>query len=160
MCLGGSFCCFFRSYFSLSLPKKQTHTFANSHNTVMTCHHISASELHSRQLKWQQQATERSGDNHAHTLIQLRLGSLFPNIRAIVHLLAMLPVTTCSAERSFSTLKANQVFVPITHDNYSTDWIDTADYPPKHSHRCFGSDRQVLQAPGINAQFHSTRLQC
>ena len=88
-----------------------------------------------------------------HTLIQLRLGSLFLNIHAIVHLLAMLPVTTCSAERSFSTLKANQVFVPITHDNYSTDWIDTADYPPKHSHRCFGSDRQVLQVPGINAQF-------
>lgn len=52
---------------SLSLLKKQTHTFANLHNTVMTCHHISASELHSRQLKWQQQATEHRGDNHAHT---------------------------------------------------------------------------------------------
>ena len=34
-----------------------------------------------------------------------QVSSMYPNVRAMVHLLAMLPATTCSAERSFSSLK-------------------------------------------------------
>ena len=65
------------------------------------------SELHCWRLKWQQQMTEH-GEKSLPTTLANTLGqvsSLFPIIRAVVHLLATLPVTTCSVERSFSALR-------------------------------------------------------
>ena len=65
------------------------------------------SELHSWTMKWQCQLAEYGKNSLPTTLSQtLRQTSAnFPNITALLKLLCTLPVTTCSAERSFSSLK-------------------------------------------------------
>lgn len=65
------------------------------------------SELHCWQLKWQRQL-EEYGQNSlpsSPTLTVRHTSSMFPNINILIRILCTLPVTTCSAERSFSGLK-------------------------------------------------------
>ena len=65
------------------------------------------SELECWQMKWQQQLREHGQcslpDSPSQTLRHVT--SMYPNIRALVSILCTLPVTTCSAERFFSSLK-------------------------------------------------------
>lgn len=65
------------------------------------------SELHSWFIKWKDHETEHGFSSLPtspfHTLPQVSL--MYPNIKALLILLCTLPVTSCTAERSFSGLK-------------------------------------------------------
>ena len=65
------------------------------------------SELHSWQLKWQKQLQEHGEASlpSSPTLTISQVSSMYPNISTLLKLLCTLPVTSCSAERSFSELK-------------------------------------------------------
>jgi len=65
------------------------------------------SELHCWQMKWKHHLQEYGQSSlPASPAATLRhLTSMYPNIRALLILLCTLPVTSCSAERSFSGLK-------------------------------------------------------
>lgn len=65
------------------------------------------SELHSWHMKWQQQLREHGESSLPTSLTHTlkHISSMFPNITALVKILCTLPVTSCSAERSFSGLK-------------------------------------------------------
>ena len=65
------------------------------------------SELHSWHIKWQQQLRHH-GESSLPTNLTFTLryvSSMHPNITALVKILCTLPVTSCSAKRSFSGLK-------------------------------------------------------
>ena len=64
-------------------------------------------ELHCWWIKWQQQYNEHGQTSLPTTPTQAlkHSTSMFPNIRALLSILCTLPVTTCSAERSFSAVK-------------------------------------------------------
>ena len=68
------------------------------------------SEFECWQLKWQQQLEEHGEKSLPTSPTQtIRLTStMYPNIRALISILCTLPVTSCSAERSFSGLKRRQ----------------------------------------------------
>ena len=65
------------------------------------------SELHSWQLKWQKQLQEHGEASlpSSPTLTISQVSSVYPNISTLLKLFCTLPVTSCSAERSFSKLK-------------------------------------------------------
>ena len=65
------------------------------------------SELHSWQLKWRKHHHEHGEASlpSSPTLTLNQVSSMFPNINTLLKLLCTLPVTSCSAERSFSELK-------------------------------------------------------
>ena len=65
------------------------------------------SELNTWQLKWQKQLNEHGGSSLPTTLTLTlqHTSSMYPNITALIKILCTLPVTSCSAERSFSGLK-------------------------------------------------------
>ena len=65
------------------------------------------SELHSWQLKWQKKLKEHGEASlpSSPTLTIRQASSIFPNIISLLKILCTLPVTSCSAERSFSELK-------------------------------------------------------
>ena len=65
------------------------------------------SELHCWQLKWQKQLRENGSASLPTTLSStLRLVTpMYPNIQVLITIMCTLPVTSCSAERSFSGLK-------------------------------------------------------
>ena len=65
------------------------------------------SEIHTWHLKWTQEK-EKHGQQSLPTSLSHTLphaSSLFPNIHELLRILCTLPVTSCSAERSFSGLK-------------------------------------------------------
>ena len=77
------------------------------------------SETHTWHLKWTQER-----DNHGDRALPKSLaftlphaGSLFPNIRELLCILCTLPVTSCSAERSFSGLKRIKTSIRSTMGN-------------------------------------------
>ena len=64
-------------------------------------------EVHLWFLKWKKQEEEH-GSSILPNSLSLTLphaSSFFPNIRILLRILCTLPVTSCSSERSFSTLK-------------------------------------------------------
>ena len=65
------------------------------------------SELHCWHLKWKQQEQEHGQVSLPKTpsFTLPHASSLFPNIKVLLLILCTLPVTSCSAERSFSGLK-------------------------------------------------------
>ena len=65
------------------------------------------SELHCRQMKWEQHRKEHGESSlpRSPTVTLRHATGMYPNIRALVSILCTLPVTSCSAERSFSGLK-------------------------------------------------------
>ena len=65
------------------------------------------SEIHTWYLKWNQEKQDH-GEQSLPTTLSFtlpRASSLFPNITELLRILCTLPVTSCSAERSFSGLK-------------------------------------------------------
>jgi hypothetical protein len=65
------------------------------------------SEIHTWHLKWRQEKQDH-GEQSLPTTLSFtlpRASSLSPNITELLHLLCTKPVTSCSAERSFSGLK-------------------------------------------------------
>lgn len=62
--------------------------------------HCFQSELHCWCTKWQQHLSEHGQARHT----MKQVGSMYPNIRALISILCTLLVTSCSAERSFSGL--------------------------------------------------------
>lgn len=64
-------------------------------------------ELQSWKIKWQKQATDHGENSLPSNLVLTltHLSSMYPNLSALVKILCTLPVTSCSAERSFSGLK-------------------------------------------------------
>ena len=69
-----------------------------------------SSEIHCWEMKWKSQLSEHGLSSlpscPASALRQA--SSMFPNIRAMASILCTLPVTSCTAERSFSSLKRNK----------------------------------------------------
>ncbi len=65
------------------------------------------SELHCWQMKWEQYCKDHGDSSlpRSPTVTLKHATTMFPNIRALVSILCTLPVTSCSAERSFSGLK-------------------------------------------------------
>ena len=65
------------------------------------------SELHCWQMKWEQHRKEHGESSlpRSPTVTLKNATGMYPNIRALVSILCTLPVTGCSAERSFSGLK-------------------------------------------------------
>ena len=65
------------------------------------------SELHCWQLKWQQQLRENGSASllSTPTFTLGQVTPMYPNIRVLIAIMCTLPVTSCSAERSFSGLK-------------------------------------------------------
>ena len=65
------------------------------------------SEIETWRMKWQEHSKNHGNtslpDSPKNTLPQTT--SMYPNIKVLLTILATLPVTTCSAERSFSILK-------------------------------------------------------
>ena len=68
------------------------------------------SELHCWQIKWRRELEDHGESSLpkdlTHTL--RHISSMYPNITALVKILCTLPVTTCTAERSFSSLKRSK----------------------------------------------------
>ena len=64
-------------------------------------------ELHCWWMKWQKELREHGQASLPKTLSQARrhATTMFPNIRALISILCTFPVTSCSAERSFSAVK-------------------------------------------------------
>ena len=65
------------------------------------------SELHCWQMKWQQHLKEHGWSSlPSSPAVALRHAtSMYPNVKALISILCTLPVTSCSTERSFSSLK-------------------------------------------------------
>ena len=65
------------------------------------------SELHCWQMKWQEHLKEHGQSSlpSSPAAALKHAISMYPNIRALISILCTLPVTSCSAERSFSSLK-------------------------------------------------------
>ena len=65
------------------------------------------SEIHSWWLKWQQHLSEHGSASLPQNLSDTlkSVNSMYPNTKALITILCTLPVTSCSAERSFSGLK-------------------------------------------------------
>ena len=65
------------------------------------------SELHCWQMKWQHHLREHGQTSlpSSPTATIRHTSAMYPNIRALISILCTLPVTICSAERSFSGLK-------------------------------------------------------
>lgn len=72
------------------------------------------SEIHTWYLKWTQ-AQESLPTSLVSTLPYAT--SMFPNIKELLHILCTLPVTSCSAERSFSGLKRIKTVIRSTMGN-------------------------------------------
>ena len=77
------------------------------------------SELHSWYLKWKQLEQENGHVSLPKTpsFTLPHASSLFPNIKVILLILCTLPVTFCSAERSFSGLKRIKTTLRSTMGN-------------------------------------------
>lgn len=77
------------------------------------------SEVHTWYLRWRKEKQEH-GEQALPTSLSLtlpHLSSLFPNITELLHILCTLPVTSCSAERSFSGLKRIKTALRSTMGN-------------------------------------------
>ena len=95
----------------VSLPTEEYTTksmqLAKMYNADLPSPDCVESELHCWQLKWQQQFRENGSaslpSTPSSTLCQIT--SMNPNIKILITIMCTLPVTSCSAERSFSGLK-------------------------------------------------------
>ncbi len=102
-------------------------------------HECTETELQSWKIKWQKQATDHGENSLPSSLILTlaHLSSMYPNLSALVKILCTLPVTSCSAKRSFSGLKhvktsfrttmtnAKLIGLTLVHRNIKID-IDAA----------------------------------
>ena len=77
------------------------------------------SELHSWKMKWRKQLEDHGGSSLPTSLIQTltHVSSMYPNIHTLAKILCTLSVTTCNAERSFSSLKRSKTAFRSTMTN-------------------------------------------
>ena len=77
------------------------------------------SELHSWKIKWRKELEDHGDSSLPTSLLHTlrRVSSMYPNISALVKILCTLPVTTCTAERSFSSLKRSKTAFRSTMTN-------------------------------------------
>ena len=77
------------------------------------------SELHSWKMKRRKELEDHGESSLPTTLIQTlrHVSSMYPNIAAIAKIICTLPVTTCTAERSFSSLKRSKTAFRSTMTN-------------------------------------------
>ena len=68
------------------------------------------SELHSCQIKWRRELEDHGESSLPTGLTHMlrHISSMYPNITALIKILCTLPVTTCTAERSSSSLKRSK----------------------------------------------------
>lgn len=66
------------------------------------------------QLHWTQQPVKKEKINTAIDAFKETEDGYFPNIRQLLLILAILPVTTSTSERSFSTLKRIKTYLRTT----------------------------------------------
>jgi len=66
------------------------------------------------QLHWAKQPEKKSKISTAMEAFKETEGGYFPNIRQLLLILAVLPVTTSTSERSFSTLKRIKSYLRTT----------------------------------------------
>ena len=96
-------------YLSLQKSTPKSMQLANMYNDDLPSPDCVESELHCWQLKWQQQFRENGRASLpltlSSTLRQVTPGPMYPNIKALIAIMCTLPVTSCSAERSFNGLK-------------------------------------------------------
>ena len=80
---------------------------ADMYQQDLPSHDCIGSELHCWKMKWQKQFSEHGQISlpSTPTTTLRHSSSMYPNVRALVNILCTLPVTSCSAERSFSALK-------------------------------------------------------
>ena len=105
------------SVLSLLSLEDCTLKLADMYHEDLPARDCTESELHCWWMKWQQEfhdngesglpSTPTSALRHATTII-------FPNIKVLLSNLLTLPVTTCSAERSFSALKRIKTTARLT----------------------------------------------
>lgn len=74
------------------------------------------SEIHTWHMKWTQEK-QNHGDPKSLLFALPSATSVFPNIRELLRLLCTLPITSCSAERSFSGLKRIKTTLRSTMGN-------------------------------------------
>ena len=76
-------------------------------NSLSLLKYIKLTSLHCWSIKWQQQVREHGQTSLSTTPTQTlrQATTMYPNIRVLVSMLCTLPVTSCSAERSFSAVK-------------------------------------------------------
>ena len=95
----------------LSLSREECTTkltqFAEMYQNDLPSPDCIESELHCWLIKWQQQVREHGQASLPTTPTQTlrHATTVYPNIRVLVSILCTLPVTSCSAERSFSAVK-------------------------------------------------------
>ena len=87
----------------------KVHEFAKMYQNDLPSPHCVSSELDCWKIKWQHQLKEHGQSSlpstPTTTLPQITSMYMYPNIKALVSIVCTLPVTNCSAERSFSYLK-------------------------------------------------------
>jgi hypothetical protein len=95
----------------VTLPDEEYNTtvmkFADSYIGDLPSADCIQSELHCWKMKWvkQQQQHGEATLPSTPSMALRHTTSMFPNVRALVRIMCTFPVTTCSAERSFSGLK-------------------------------------------------------
>ena len=77
------------------------------------------SEIHTWYLKWTHTKENHGAESLPTSLLFTipHASSLFPNIKELLRILCTLPVTSCSAERSFSGLKRIKTALRLTMGN-------------------------------------------
>ena len=77
------------------------------------------SEFHCWHIKWHQHQTEHGHNSLPSTIAETlrNVSAMYPNIQVLASILGTLPVTTCSAERSFSSLKRVKISTRSTMTN-------------------------------------------
>ncbi len=88
-------------------PEDRTHSsnkLGEMYKTDLPFPNTLETEFHCWITKWQKQSAEHGESSPTETIKQTST-AIFPNIRVLLAILCTLPVTSCSAERSFSGLK-------------------------------------------------------
>lgn len=77
----------------------------------------------------------------------------FPNIRVLLQILATLPVSTCSVERSFSSLKLIKSYLRTTMNEDRLNGLAAM-----YIHRDISANLQPVEVVEEFAKCHSTRI--
>ena len=104
---------------------------ANLYRDDLPSPDCNSSELDCWRIKWEQHLQEHGRCSLPSTpVVTVRhASSMYPNIRALVTILCTLPVTSCSAERSFQWTETHQDCISIVHDHTTTNRTDAVQSP-------------------------------
>ena len=76
-------------------------------------------EIHNWYTKWKSEEKDRDSNSLLSTLSSTltRISSFYPNIKSLITILCTLPVTSCTAERSFSGFKRIKTVITSSMSN-------------------------------------------